>query len=181
MTYFLKQGNSYTVSKKEALDLHEQLPAGNYVIKKNEMTGQLYLEAIDKFERPIEKVKDLLTDDCEDEEGWEDNEESEYTKLQVAKSAATSPEALALIDQKLMELNYQMWISFKMQNLQVTEELIIYGINYMQDMKKSQKIQFTKTLYNIESELLRMEIYQVILLNLRQRPELLKQYHCNHK
>ena len=50
MTYFLKQGNSYTVSKKEALDLYEKLPAGNYVIKKNEMTGQLYLEAIDKFE-----------------------------------------------------------------------------------------------------------------------------------
>jgi len=49
MTYFLKQGNSYTVSKKESLDLHEHLPAGNYVIKKNEMTGQLYLEAIDKF------------------------------------------------------------------------------------------------------------------------------------
>ena len=50
MTYFLKNGNNYTVSKKEALDLHEHLPAGNYVIKKNEMTGQMYLEAIDKFE-----------------------------------------------------------------------------------------------------------------------------------
>ncbi len=50
MTYFLKQGNNYTVSKKESLDLHEHLPAGNYVIKKNEMTGQMYLEAIDKFE-----------------------------------------------------------------------------------------------------------------------------------
>ncbi len=50
MTYFLKQGNTYNVSKKEALDLHEHLPAGNYVIKKNEMTGQLFLEQIDKFE-----------------------------------------------------------------------------------------------------------------------------------
>ena len=50
MTYFLKQGNTYTVSKKEALDLHEQLPVGNYVIKKNEMTGQMFLEQIDKFE-----------------------------------------------------------------------------------------------------------------------------------
>ena len=40
---------------------------------------------------------------------YEDNysiqdEENEYNKLQTAKSAATSPEALALIDQKLMEL-----------------------------------------------------------------------------
>ena len=50
MTYFLKSGNTYRVSKKEALDLREKLPAGNYVIKKNEMTGELYLEAIDKFE-----------------------------------------------------------------------------------------------------------------------------------
>jgi hypothetical protein len=50
MTYFLKNGNTYQVSSKEAMDLHEQLPAGNYVIKKNEMTGALYLEAIDSFE-----------------------------------------------------------------------------------------------------------------------------------
>ncbi len=50
MTYFLKQGNTFRVSKKEALDIQEQLPAGNYVIKKNDMTGELYLEAIDNFE-----------------------------------------------------------------------------------------------------------------------------------
>lgn len=50
MTYFLKMGNTYKVSKKEALDLRENLPAGNYVVKKNEMTGEMYLEAIDKFE-----------------------------------------------------------------------------------------------------------------------------------
>jgi len=50
MTYFLKQGNTYKVAKKEALDLKEKLPAGNYVVKKNDMTGELYLEAIDKFE-----------------------------------------------------------------------------------------------------------------------------------
>jgi ATPase family associated with various cellular activities (AAA) len=50
MTYFLKQGNTYRVSKKEALDLKEKLPVGNYVIKKNDMTGELYLEGIDRFE-----------------------------------------------------------------------------------------------------------------------------------
>jgi len=50
MTYFLKNGASFSVSKKESLDLYEQLPAGNYVIKKNEMTGQMFLEQIDKFE-----------------------------------------------------------------------------------------------------------------------------------
>ena len=36
------------------------------------------IEAVDKFQRPVE-TKELLTDDCEDEEGWEDNEEQEYT------------------------------------------------------------------------------------------------------
>lgn len=50
MTYFLKQGNTYSVSKKEAMDLRDKLPAGNYVIKKNEMTGQMFLEGVDKFE-----------------------------------------------------------------------------------------------------------------------------------
>ena len=50
MTYFLKNGNTFQVSNKEAMDLHEQLPAGNFVVKKNEMSGQLYLEAIDSFE-----------------------------------------------------------------------------------------------------------------------------------
>jgi len=50
MAYFLKSGNTFNVSSKEAMDLHEQLPAGNYVIKLNEMSGQLYLETIDSFE-----------------------------------------------------------------------------------------------------------------------------------
>jgi len=49
MTYFLKNGNTYRVSKKEALDIRETLPAGNYVVKKDEMTGQLFLEQIEPF------------------------------------------------------------------------------------------------------------------------------------
>ena len=48
--YFLKSGNTYRVTKKEALDITEQLPAGNYIIQKNEMTGELYLEKIDSFQ-----------------------------------------------------------------------------------------------------------------------------------
>jgi DNA replication protein DnaC len=50
MTYFLKQGNTYRVSKKEALDIQEKLPVGNYIIKKDEMSGQLFLEQIEPFE-----------------------------------------------------------------------------------------------------------------------------------
>ena len=37
------------------------------------------MESIDKFGRVPEETKNIVTDDCEDEEGWEDNEESEYT------------------------------------------------------------------------------------------------------
>jgi SpoVK/Ycf46/Vps4 family AAA+-type ATPase len=50
MAYFLKSGNTFNVTNKEAMDLHDKLPAGNYVIKKNEMTGALYLEQIESFE-----------------------------------------------------------------------------------------------------------------------------------
>jgi len=49
MTYFLKSGTSFRVTSKEALDLHETLPAGNYVVKEMPMEGPLYLERIDSF------------------------------------------------------------------------------------------------------------------------------------
>lgn len=49
MSYFLKSGNTYKVSSKEAMDLHETLPGGNYVIKQDPF-GNLYLETIDDFE-----------------------------------------------------------------------------------------------------------------------------------
>jgi hypothetical protein len=55
MAYFLKSGNTYRVTKKESLDITEHLPAGNYIIQKDEMTGQLYLEQIDSFQA-ISKV-----------------------------------------------------------------------------------------------------------------------------
>jgi hypothetical protein len=60
MSYFVKEGNTYRVSKKEALDICDQLPAGNYVIKQNEMTGQLYLEHIEDFSIPSKIYGDCL-------------------------------------------------------------------------------------------------------------------------
>ena len=45
------------------------------------------IEQTDKFQRPVEKV--LLTDECEDEEGWEDNEEQEYT-IQCSRTCVES-------------------------------------------------------------------------------------------
>lgn len=49
MSYFLKSGNTFRVSSKEAMDLHERLPAGNYIIKQDPFEN-LYLESIDPFE-----------------------------------------------------------------------------------------------------------------------------------
>ncbi len=50
MTYFLKSGTRFNVSTKEAMDLHESLPAGTYTVKFDKMAGCFYLEAIENFE-----------------------------------------------------------------------------------------------------------------------------------
>ena len=48
MTYYMKSGNTFRVSSKEAMDLHETLPAGNYTIGQD-MMGNLFLEKIESF------------------------------------------------------------------------------------------------------------------------------------
>jgi hypothetical protein len=53
VTYFLRSGNTYRVSDEAALDLHELLPAGNYIIKQDPV-GNLYLEETDRF-KPLSK------------------------------------------------------------------------------------------------------------------------------
>lgn len=47
------------------------------------------IEAIDNFERPIEVDNTVDPDDCEEEEGWEDNEETEYT-IQCSRTCVQS-------------------------------------------------------------------------------------------
>lgn len=59
MSYFLKSGNTFRVSSKEAMDLHDLLPAGNYVVKEMPMDGPLYLEMIDGFEIKGKRYGDL--------------------------------------------------------------------------------------------------------------------------
>lgn len=50
MTYFIKSGATYNVTATASVDLHQELPAGTYTIKFNEMAGAYYLEEIDNFE-----------------------------------------------------------------------------------------------------------------------------------
>lgn len=59
MSYFLRSGSSFRVSSKESLDLHEQLPAGNYIIKEDQY-GNLYLDKIEDFTRPTKLYGDAL-------------------------------------------------------------------------------------------------------------------------
>lgn len=59
MSYFLKSGNTFRVSSKEAMDLHDTLPAGNYVVKEMPMDGPLYLEMIESFQIKGKKYGDL--------------------------------------------------------------------------------------------------------------------------
>lgn len=50
MSYFLKSGNTFKVSTKAALDLHEHLPVGTYTVGFDKMSGSFYLEQIENFE-----------------------------------------------------------------------------------------------------------------------------------
>lgn len=50
MSYFLKSGNTFRVSSREALDLHESLPTATYVVKYDDLRNMFYLESIDNFE-----------------------------------------------------------------------------------------------------------------------------------
>lgn len=50
MSYFLKSGNTFKVSTKAALDLHETLPVGTYTVGFDKMAGCFFLEQIENFE-----------------------------------------------------------------------------------------------------------------------------------
>lgn len=50
MSYFIRNGNTFKVADDASIDLHNQLPAGNYIIKQD-MYGAMFLEQIDGFER----------------------------------------------------------------------------------------------------------------------------------
>ena len=54
MSYFIRSGNTFKVADDASIDLHNHLPAGNYIIKQD-MFGAMFLEQIEGFER-INKV-----------------------------------------------------------------------------------------------------------------------------
>lgn len=51
MSYFIRQGSTFRVSKTSALDIHNKLPVGTYAMKVDDR-GQLYLDEVDSFSLP---------------------------------------------------------------------------------------------------------------------------------
>lgn len=49
MAYYLRNGNSFTVSDEASMDIHRQLPVGNYIIKMDP-NGDLFLQMVDAFD-----------------------------------------------------------------------------------------------------------------------------------
>jgi SpoVK/Ycf46/Vps4 family AAA+-type ATPase len=49
MTLYTKRGDTFHPASEESMDLHHQLPVGNYIIKKDAF-GNLYFQRVDNFE-----------------------------------------------------------------------------------------------------------------------------------
>jgi ATPase family associated with various cellular activities (AAA) len=60
MTYFLKSGATYRITTKDAIDLHETLPAGNYVVKQDPMEN-FFIEKIEDFVSPKKLYGDVIS------------------------------------------------------------------------------------------------------------------------
>lgn len=52
MALYIKSGNSYQVTDHAEMDLHDHLPAKNYVVKKNPLTNEHRLFTVEDFEVP---------------------------------------------------------------------------------------------------------------------------------
>ena len=59
MSYYMKSGNTFRIATKESMDLHEQLPAGNYVVKQDPYEN-FYIEQIENFDVPTKMYGDTI-------------------------------------------------------------------------------------------------------------------------
>ena len=57
MSYYMKSGNTFRIATKESMDLHESLPAGNYVVKQDPFEN-FYIEQIPSFDIPARMYGD---------------------------------------------------------------------------------------------------------------------------
>ena len=61
MSVFLKRGERYMSSSEEELDLHPKLPGNNFIIGKDEMSGQLFFQKIESFEINTKLYGDVIS------------------------------------------------------------------------------------------------------------------------
>ena len=59
MSYYMKSGNTFRIATKESMDLHEALPAGNYVVKQDQFEN-FYIEQIPSFDIPTRMYGDTI-------------------------------------------------------------------------------------------------------------------------
>jgi hypothetical protein len=59
MSYYMKSGNTFRIATKESMDLHEQLPAGNYVVKVDPFDN-FFIEQIGGFDAPSKLYGDTI-------------------------------------------------------------------------------------------------------------------------
>ena len=67
MTYVIRMGSAYRMMSEQDIEICEQLPAKNYMVKQNPMSKEFYLEPVDDFVMPkklygdtIKKAKRIL-------------------------------------------------------------------------------------------------------------------------
>jgi hypothetical protein len=58
MSHYIVQGGRTNIATENALEIHDSLPVGTYVIKFNEMPPQFYLELTNSFEAPTKLYGD---------------------------------------------------------------------------------------------------------------------------
>lgn len=51
MSHFIRNGNTFRVTPKQALNIQNKLPIGNYTVKFDQMQGQFFLEMVDSFKQ----------------------------------------------------------------------------------------------------------------------------------
>lgn len=64
MTFYLKNGARFNPTNEANIDLRKSLPAGNYTVKKDPRTEELYLEQIDSF-KPVGRIYGDTNDNAE--------------------------------------------------------------------------------------------------------------------
>lgn len=52
MTYFARQGNNYSVTPENALDISDRLPAGTYTVKYDDFNSRYFLSMVDGYDVP---------------------------------------------------------------------------------------------------------------------------------